>query len=309
MAITKQEYILRSLSKIAHKKWELFVISRILHGLSDDEIEFVTQQLVRRPDGTRALTDIYFPQFNLHVEIDEPDHENHLQDDELREQDIILQTGHEVKHIKIAVENSVPAKEKDISLVRRDVDELIEYIAEQKKIAIRSNKFSPWNWEERYSSVPVIKRGNVSIQDNVVFHTQIEAMRCFGFRGNGWQRGAWKIPDGTGDVIWFPRLYPHGMWNNELAEGGKKIFERAANEDGVSSIKQQIEEGAQRPHVKWIVFAKAKDHLGFNLYRYVGSFKMNIDESTEDNLVFDRVSSVEAVRNLNLPEKSTSYLA
>ena len=35
---------------------------------------------------------------------------------------------------------------------------------------------------------------------------------------------AWKIPDGTDDVVWFPRLYPHGMWHNELADGGKKIY-------------------------------------------------------------------------------------
>jgi len=47
MSITKTEYILRSLKKITHKKWEFFVISRILHGLSDDEIEFITQQLMK----------------------------------------------------------------------------------------------------------------------------------------------------------------------------------------------------------------------------------------------------------------------
>lgn len=302
MEISKQEYILRCLSKIAHKKWELFVISRIIHGLDDDEIEFVTQQLIRRPNGERALTDIYFPQFNLHVEIDEPAHENHLESDELRERDIIQTTRHKVRRIKIAVENTEPAKEKDISLVRRDVDELIEYIAKKKSDAIHKNKFTPWNWEERYSATPVIKRGYVSIKDNVVFRTQVEAMRCFGFAGKGWQRGAWKIPDGSGDVIWFPRLYPHGMWNNELAEGGKKIFERAVNNDGVLSIKQQIEEGKLRPEAKWIVFARAKDNLGFDLYRYVGSFKMNFTESTDDNLVFDRVSNVEKVRSLALNE-------
>lgn len=297
MSISKQEYILRSLSKIAHKKWELFVISRILHGINDDEIEFVTQQLVRRPDGVRALTDLYFPQLSLHIEIDEPAHQKQIPDDEMREQDIIQRTGHEVRRINIADDNK---KEKDISMVRRDVDQLIKYIMEHKASTVRENKFMAWNWEDRYSSAPVINRGYVSIKDNVVFHTQIEAMRCFGFGGKGWQRGAWKIPDGTGDIVWFPRLYPHGMWRNELAEGGMKIYERAANNDGVLSIRQQIEEGRQRPDVKWIVFARAKDHLGFNLYRYVGSFKMNFNESTPDNLVFDRVSTVEDVRTLDV---------
>ena len=71
MPISKQDYIYRSLKKVSHKGWETFVISRIIHGLDDDDIEFVTQQLVRLSDESRALTDLYFPQFDLHVEVDE----------------------------------------------------------------------------------------------------------------------------------------------------------------------------------------------------------------------------------------------
>jgi hypothetical protein len=70
-AITKDQYILRSLSKTAHKQWELLVITRIIHRLDDPELEFVAQQLVRREDGGAYLTDLYFPQLALHVEIDE----------------------------------------------------------------------------------------------------------------------------------------------------------------------------------------------------------------------------------------------
>jgi 2-polyprenyl-3-methyl-5-hydroxy-6-metoxy-1,4-benzoquinol methylase len=44
--ITKDEYLLRNFSKIRHKKWELFVISRILHNLNDSNIEYVCQQYI-----------------------------------------------------------------------------------------------------------------------------------------------------------------------------------------------------------------------------------------------------------------------
>ena len=37
----KDKYILDSLSKIKHKKYELYIVSRILFILNDPEIEFV----------------------------------------------------------------------------------------------------------------------------------------------------------------------------------------------------------------------------------------------------------------------------
>jgi hypothetical protein len=40
MRASKNEYILRNLSKIKHKKWELFVITRIIYLLNDPEIEY-----------------------------------------------------------------------------------------------------------------------------------------------------------------------------------------------------------------------------------------------------------------------------
>ena len=55
MSNAKTEYIHLSLKKISHKKWEYFLISRILHRLDDFEIEFVSQQLVRCTDATWAL--------------------------------------------------------------------------------------------------------------------------------------------------------------------------------------------------------------------------------------------------------------
>jgi len=59
---------------------------------------------------------------------------------------------------------------------------------------------------------------------------------------------------------------------------------------------KQVSEAARHPGRKHIVFAKARDVLGFNLLRYVGSFKLNFNRSTEDCLIFDRVSEQEAVR-------------
>ena len=45
--LTKDEYLLKNFSKIKHKKWELFVITRILHLLDDPDIEYVCQQYIK----------------------------------------------------------------------------------------------------------------------------------------------------------------------------------------------------------------------------------------------------------------------
>lgn len=293
MDISKDEYILRSLRKIAHKKWELFIVARILHKLDDDSVEFVTQQLVRLKDGRRALTDLYFPQFTLHLEIDEPHHPKQLKDDERREQDIVEETGHEFHRIAIAGANGADS---NLSLVRADVDEFVETLRARKRDQDSSGNFEPWDWETRYSPDRFIAKGEISVSDNVVFRRQIDALRCFGFQGKGWQKGAWRLRDGSNDVVWFPRLYEHGMWRNELSQEGTVIYERALNQQGRASVAKQRWEAQNCKEPKWIVFAKGKDPLGFNLLRYVGTFAMNFDDVSDDYIRFDRLRTTEKIR-------------
>lgn len=297
MNISKTQYILKSLKKIAHKQWELFIISRILHNLDDDEIEFKTQQLIRRNDGSRALTDLYFPQLGLHLEIDEPHHNDYKQKkaDEAREQDILTITGHKIERIKVARAGD-PKKAKEIQEIRADVDAFTSIVQRIKNERLAKGAFTSWNFEKQYSADQHISKGHISIKDNVVFKTQAEALRCFGFTGKGWQKGTWRIPDGSCDIVWFPRLYEHGIWKNELSNDGKTILEVAKNHDGVGEIKKQRIDSIKNPDRKFIVFAKAKDSLGFNLLRYVGTFAININESSPYTLRFDRISDIEEVR-------------
>ena len=76
MRITKDEYILKSFSKLRNKKWELYVITRIIHLLNDPEIEFVCQQPIIPQKGKIFLTDLCFPGLKLYYEIDEGHHFN-----------------------------------------------------------------------------------------------------------------------------------------------------------------------------------------------------------------------------------------
>jgi len=69
--LNKDAYLLGNFSKIKHKKWELFVITRILHTLNDSNIEYVCQQYINVKGNRHYLADICFPSLKVYYEIDE----------------------------------------------------------------------------------------------------------------------------------------------------------------------------------------------------------------------------------------------
>ena len=185
--------MLKSLSKLTHKRWELFIISGIIHRLNNEEIEFVTQQLVRLPSGQRVLTDLYFSQFRIHLEIDEPYHNDQKENDSKRELDIINLTDHRLERIKVTDDSG---NIRSLVSISNEIDQFVIKIESELSNLLKIGKFIPWDFERRYSSDLTIELGKISIAGNTIFRKQIDAMRCFGFKGTGWQRGAWKIPRG-----------------------------------------------------------------------------------------------------------------
>ena len=117
----RTEYILRNLSKISHKQYELYVISRIIHLLDDPEIEFVCQQLIRVKSGDWYLADICFPQLKLYLEIDELQHstQKHQYGDTERKKEIIDATNFVEKRIQIYNSLKRDRKLKEQILVKR----------------------------------------------------------------------------------------------------------------------------------------------------------------------------------------------
>ena len=292
MTISQTDYILRSLRKVSHKKWELFIVSRIVHQIHDD-IEFATQQLVLGGDGARYLTDLYFPQLNLHLEIDEGHHLKNEDFDRFRELDIIQATNHKVERIKTF--NNLGAK-KTLKQLKCEVDDFVYFVHKRKQELEAEGNFIRWDWGSRYSADHIIRRGFIDLGDNVTFRLQAEALRCFGFSGKTIRRGSWPLPDGSGDWVWFPRLYPHYMWNNEISSDGKRIFQRAINDKAREHNFRQNKKAAANMPVNVVVFAKAKDSLGLNVLRYVGTFRHNVAESNREVVQFDRFRTRENIR-------------
>lgn len=259
---TKDDYILRMLSKITHKKWENYVINRIVHRLDDPDIEFICQQYASRPNGKFALIDLYFPQFNLALEVDEPAHEgkNYKAHDEVRTKDIIAVTGCDER--RLAIQNPDGS---NVSLQELNdmIDEFVAEVCLKKKTLGES--FIPWDYETRYDPTTHIAQGFIDSKHNVAFANHRDALRCFGYTKGHFQQAVWKTPN-VRSWVWFPKFYENDDWENSLSEDGKVITE---------TYKGVHQKGFNRedPVDTRLVFAHDRDALGYTLYRFLGEFE------------------------------------
>lgn len=172
----KLEFITRQLARTNGKRFENYVVTRIWHLLDDLDIKIITQQYVARPCG-KALTDLYFPQLSLHIEVDEPHHLTQVEHDKLRESDIINATGHSI----IRIDTS-----KGIDKLHEEIEQAVLLI---KKIKKQTNNFIKWDLDLEQSSKTYIERGYIDLGDDVAFDHIVSAVNCFGHSYSGWQRG------------------------------------------------------------------------------------------------------------------------
>lgn len=274
----KKEYIIRQLGRTKNKKYEAYVVSRVIHLLDDFSIKFVTQQYVMRPAG-RALTDLFFPQFGLHIEVDEGQHfvGHNIKADEIREADIVNATGHEVLRVDVT---------KSLKEINNKVDCIVKRIKELKN----QSSFIPWDIDLEFSPETYIKLGYIDVSDNVAFKTIKDACNCFGHNYSGYQRAGASHPDSQ-IMLWFPKLFPNGEWNNKISDDEGIIFEK--NEDAKKAEKHILSHlnDKKNKHQR-IVFAKVKGNLGDVLYRFRGLYKLNTQNSNvKMGLVWERVAT------------------
>lgn len=268
--MNRTEFILRQIAKTNKKSYENYVVTRVWNLLNDMNIKMVTQQHITRPSG-RALTDLYFPQINLHVEILEGHHfENgeQLERDFVREADIINATGHEIFEIKVVDKYYYDL---DISIINEEIDKLVKKIQSEFK----SKKPPAWDIESEYNPQTYINKGYISASEGVAFRTIADACNCFGHSYRGFQH-ATAIHPFENKTLWFPKLYPNEGWDNKISLDENEITMKKINgnreyfEEHINNEEQTIEK---------LVFPKVRSNLGDVMYRFKGVYMTDIDES------------------------------
>lgn len=290
MEYNKLTYILRQLSKTNKKNYENYVVTRMYNRLDDLEIKFITQQYVSRGNGQYALTDMYFPQLNLHIEVDEPHHERNVEADKIREEDIINITNHKIMRINIY--NSIEIEE-----VNLQIESVIEYI-KAKKVEL-GEEFIGWDTKKEYSTEAYINKGYIDTKDNVAFFKIVDACNCFGLNYVGYQRGGAKHPIEKGTLLWFPKLYANDKYTNRLSDDGNLIFESNNNKE--STKEQILEQSNSKVFLsRRIVFARVIGPLGDIMYRFKGEFILDTEESINNKcFVWRKISErVKTYKNI-----------
>lgn len=278
--MTKLEFIARQLAKAQNKRYEHYVVNRIWSLINESKLKFVTQQFVSRPEG-RAMTDMFFPQLDIHVEVDEGFHKSQIDADKLREADIINATGHQILRVDVT---------KDIEHINGDIDEIVTAI--KNKISSTEN-FEPWDMEAEMNPQTYIDKGYIDVKENIAFRTIADGATCFGkdYRA-GMQKAWFPHPVEPNKYLWFPKLYENEQWNNQLSADEETITEFAKDPDLFREhIDRNVRE-AERIHSR-IVFARVKGPLGDLMYRFKGEYKMDMQATSyEVGCIYRRIATV-----------------
>ena len=258
-------YYAKLLTKLRNKKYEFYVVSRIIHLLNDTEIQFTTQQLVRNEEGKRYLIDLYFPQFKIAVEVDESHHLSNEEADRAREREII--SSADVKFFRIQCDNN-----SNIESVHESIDQLINQIR-----PLKNNKdFKPYSYQDEFSVDQWLKAGKFTISDGAKFRTHADVLRLFGKNFDLHQAASSPLNEKV--QVWFPKLYKNKDWINSISPDGEIIEQtRVGNDMEIKEIKDSI------------VFAHQADVLGNIYYSFKGIFRCT--RHTKNEISYKRIAT------------------
>jgi very-short-patch-repair endonuclease len=274
--MTKLEFISRQLAKAESKRYEHYVVTRVWHLLNDLRIKLVTQQYISRPSG-RAMTDMYFPQLEMHIEIDEGHHKKQIEADKLREADIINATGHTIFRIDVT---------KDIEAINREIDKIIQIMKYKLESA---PDFKAWDLEAEQSPQTYIERGYIDLKDDVAFRTISDAASCFGKKYLGLQRSYFSHPTEPRKKLWFPKLYKNGEWNNQISNDEETIISTSELSE---KVKENVDKIVAQGNESVIVFPRVKSPLADLMYRFKGEYKLDLEASNyQIGLIYRRIAT------------------
>ena len=289
----KLDYMERLFAKISKKKTESYVISRIWHQLDDDRVKFVVQQYIRRAQDKYALADLYLPQLNIFIEINEPFHKNNTEVDKIRNEEIVNKTHSELRIIDCGfiVKEKNDKDEihwKPIDEIHRQITDVVALI--KQRIQEMGDNFQTWDDVSTLSVEYHRNKGYLKIDDNECLRTTEDIAEVFGTKAKhrGFLRASGTaVPNKKNEIIWWPNT-EHRLWHNELSEDGIFIYEYPKAENKrTAHLKQWL----SAPEEIRITFLRYKDDLGFCFYRFVGVFKLNKEKSVQENkCIWERIS-------------------
>lgn len=267
------------------KKYENYVVNAIYTKINNPELIPVTQQCVRNVKDKRHyyLLDLYFPQLNYGIEVDEGQHESseHQRKDKERAENILSAIECEEGRIKIYQSDGKTIRSFD------DITEQIDREVEKIK-AMMESKNIIWKDNEEQKE-EILKHGYFDINDDVVYKNFTEIYFLIKERElkNNQEAGR---PLNNDYYLWVPTLSimrdngeivkANGNWENYINEDHTEIRERDVQNKkelkaGYGSVcyshltdSKKLDYTCSR-----VVFMKMKDRFNKVVIKFIGVFK------------------------------------
>lgn len=263
----KVDYLIRTFSRTKRKDYENYILNAIWQGIDCIDIRPVTQQFVRVNADKYYLIDLYFPQINIGIEVDEAFHKKNIELDLKRSLTI------EEKLSSIREDSLFEIKRVDATLSLQELTVRIKEISLEIKEKIIENDITQWDTDISVKE-RVEEKGFLSVDDFYRFRLMTDVANQLFFKEyKGFQRGSFStIVEDTPVAVWFPIISTedkkeHNQWLNYLDNTWSILEEKNIRGDDKLHHHKL---GELR-----IVCAKIRDHFGKFNYRYIGNFKLN----------------------------------
>jgi len=298
----KIEYLRKVFAHTAGKSFENYVINQIWAKVEHLGLYPVTQQFAKRKDGY-ALLDLYFPQINFAIEVDELPHEGKKDIDDKR----MLEIAEEFAREKIIKKEKMQMDEIFSSILYFQFERIKEgYVSKDKIIRYSYDKIKiqidncvkkieeivkqnggHFTWEENWEEIEyknkiekIKKIGKLKDSDMIEFKRIQVTNDIFDLRyknGNPFTEGYLQratslffISSNKDEAVWFPHLTPNKGWKNDVSNDWNIFYEKYIKKDGKYKKTDKIK------HNKKLIrytFAQYKNVLGKTYYRFIGAFR------------------------------------
>lgn len=277
--MSRLNYVRKVFAQTQGKTLENYVLTQIWAGVKHLNLIPVAQQYVKRQEGY-ALLDLYFPQIEIAVEVDEDYHKKTITHDKMRADDIFNAIS--VEPLRI-IENLYET-------VEQGIQGAIAAITEKAK------KLGPLVWDEDWQQkeheekfAEIKKRGFLDITDQIGFERVQVTNDIFGKEwSKGYLQRGKSFFDNIGsewERLWFPHLTSNKKWKNNIDPTWTVIREKRL--DG----KERQKSLNYDPNILRYTFAKYKNAFGITSYRYIGNFRYTgkeIDTDGKEMFVYKR---------------------
>ena len=268
MIENKTEYLIKTFARMQNKGFENFVINTIWNNIDNLNLRPITQQCVKKSENHYYLIDLYFPQINVAIEVDEKYHTDSKQKnlDKIRSDEIYT-----------------AVKEKDLQILRVKYSDKITEVYKQIKSHTETikerikNKIFCWDLKDEFDEEikKIQETGHIKISDAIKFPYKCDILNnLFNFDikyTKNFVQG-WKTHvDNKDRIVWFPQpeitgyYNKNNKWDNLLSNDFERIVDKPKD---VKVKNNDYANNAER-----IIFVKVKNKIGEIFYKFIGIYK------------------------------------